>query len=82
MIISKNYGRKLVKSGEAEECTVMYDPHQDRSYMVLNDLKRQRTLHYFLRSGDAREEYAGCFSQEAWDLHMELSEDPDQIRRP
>ena len=81
MIISKNYGRKLVKSGEAEECAVMYDPHQNSSYMVLNDLKRQRTLHYFLRSGDAREEYAGCFSQEAFNRHMEYSSDAQQIIR-
>lgn len=81
MIISKNYGRKLVRTGEAEEVTIMYDAHQDESYMVLNDLKRQRTLHYFLRSGDAREEYLGCFNRDAFDRHMELSEDADQISR-
>ena len=72
MVISKGYGQKLVRIGDTEPCAIMYDAHQDSSYMVLNDLKRQRTLHYFLRSGDARQEYAGCFSQESWDRHLEV----------
>ena len=81
MIISKNYGRKLVRTGEAEECAIMYDVQQNESYMVLNDLKRQRTLHYFLRSGDAREDYAGCFSQIAFNRHIKYSSDAQQIIR-
>jgi hypothetical protein len=81
MIISKNYGKKLVRTGEAQECAIMYDSQENSSYMVLNDLKRQRTLHYFLRSGDAREDYAGCFSQQAFNVHMKYSFDPQQMIR-
>ena len=79
MIISKSYAQKLVRSGEAEECDIMYDVNQDESFMVLNDLKRQRTLHYFLRNGDARQDYAGCFSQEAFNRHIDYSSNSEQI---
>ena len=54
VIISKQAAYKMIDKNHAQQVGVIYDANCDKSYVVLNDIVKQQTLHCFLGDGDLR----------------------------
>lgn len=55
-VITQSQAKALIKSGNASQVCTTYQPHNDKTYGVINNSATQKTQHYLIGAGDLRDD--------------------------